>query len=42
MKRYQEAREVLKKMNQMGLGRMGKKMGKMGKLLGRGLGKLPF
>jgi signal recognition particle subunit SRP54 len=42
MKRYQEARLMLKKMSQMGLGRVGGKMGKMGKLLGKGLGKLPF
>lgn len=42
MKRYQEARDLMKRMNQMGLGRMGKKMGKMGRLLGKGLGKIPF
>jgi hypothetical protein len=42
MKRYQEAREVIKRMSQLGLGRMAKKFGKMGSLLGKGLGKLPF
>jgi len=42
LKRYNEARLMLKKVNQMGLGRLGKKMGKLGGLLGKGLGKLPF
>jgi signal recognition particle subunit SRP54 len=41
LKRYQEARTMLKKMNQLGL-TGGGKMGKLGKLLGRGAGKLPF
>ncbi|MBI5441638.1 MAG: signal recognition particle protein, partial [Deltaproteobacteria bacterium] len=42
MKRFQEARAMLKKMNQLGLAGGGK-MGKLGKLLGKGMaGRLPF
>lgn len=44
MKRYQEARTMLKRMGQLGLGggRGKGAMGKMGRLLGKGLGHLPF
>lgn len=41
MKRYQEARGMLKKMSQLGLGGRGP-MGKLGKLLGKGMPSLPF
>jgi signal recognition particle subunit SRP54 len=41
MKRFQEARKMIKKMNTMGLG-SGKKMGKMGKMLARGMDRIPF
>lgn len=37
LKRFQEARKMMKNLNKMGLGRPGK-MGKLGKLLGRGMG----
>jgi signal recognition particle subunit SRP54 len=40
MKRYQEARTMLKRVGQLGRGK--KAMGKMGRLLGKGLGQLPF
>ncbi|MDW7709606.1 MAG: signal recognition particle protein [Deferrisomatales bacterium] len=42
MKRYQEARKMLARMNQLGGGRRGGAMGKMTRLMGRGLGQLPF
>jgi hypothetical protein len=38
MKRYQEARKMLKQVQQMGLGRGGR----MGRLLSKGLGRLPL
>ena len=41
MKRYQDARVMIKKMTQLGLGSRGP-MGKIGKLIGKGLGGLPF
>jgi signal recognition particle subunit SRP54 len=41
MKRFQEARLMMKKMGQLGLGGRGP-MGKLGKLLGKGLGSIPF
>jgi signal recognition particle subunit SRP54 len=41
IKRYQEARKLIKKMNRMGLGRGGK-MGKVGRMLGKGMDRIPF
>jgi len=40
MKRYQDARVMLKRVGQLGRGK--RAMGKMGRLLGKGLGQLPF
>jgi signal recognition particle subunit SRP54 len=41
IKRYQEARKLIKKMTKMGLGQGGK-MGKVGRMLGKGMDRIPF